>query len=45
MEWHENATEYYLGAEYTFKNKNELLPIPQREMDLCEQFEQNEGWK
>ena len=45
MDWHENATEYYLGAEYTFKNKNELLPIPQREMDLCEQFEQNQGWK
>ena len=45
MDWHETAPEYYIGALYTFKNKNELLPIPQREMDLCEQFEQNEGWK
>ena len=45
MDWHESAPEYYIGADYTKKNKNELLPIPQREMDLCEQFEQNQGWK
>ncbi len=29
---------------YTIEGKHELLPIPQREMDLCEQFEQNPGW-
>ena len=45
MEWHEMGPDYYIGAQYTFKNKNELLPIPQREMDLCEQFVQNQGWK
>lgn len=45
MEWHEMGPDYYVGAQYTFKNKNELLPIPQREMDLCEQFVQNQGWK
>lgn len=45
MDWHETGPDYYIGALYTFKNKNELLPIPQREMDLCEQFDQNVGWK
>ena len=45
MDWHEMGPDYYIGAQYTFKNKNELLPIPQREMDLCNQFVQNEGWK
>lgn len=45
MDWHETAPEYYIGVHYTYKNKNELLPIPQREMDLCDQFKQNQGWK
>ena len=45
MEWHELGPDYYIGAQYTFKGKNELLPIPQREMDLCPQFVQNPGWK
>ncbi|WP_347044826.1 hypothetical protein, partial [Bacteroides ovatus] len=30
--------------KYTEKNKHELLPIPQREKDLCIQFKQNPGW-
>lgn len=45
MDWHEMGPDYYMGAAYTFKNKNELLPIPQREMDLCPQYKQNDGWK
>ena len=45
MDWHEMGPDYFIGAEYTFKNKNELLPIPQREMDLCPQYKQNDGWK
>lgn len=45
MDWHETGPDYYIGVHYTYKKKNELLPIPQREMDLCEQFVQNDGWK
>ena len=29
---------------YTTKNKHELFPIPQREMDIMPQFEQNKNW-
>ncbi|MFD1629690.1 RagB/SusD family nutrient uptake outer membrane protein [Pseudopedobacter beijingensis] len=29
---------------YTKKNKHELFPIPQREMDIMPQFDQNQGW-
>ena len=28
----------------TQKGKHELMPIPQREMDLCTQFNQNPKW-
>lgn len=41
--WHESAPEYYKCQEYTRENKNELLPIPQREIDLTN-FRQNQGW-
>ena len=34
----------YVVYDYTEKRKHELMPIPQREMDLCTQFEQNPGW-
>ncbi len=42
--WHDQSQEYYKLASYTQKGKNELLPIPQRDMDLCPQFRQNPGW-
>lgn len=35
----------YVVQKYTVKGKHELMPIPQREMDLCTKFEQNPGWK
>lgn len=44
MLWDETGAEYYIAGQYTQKNKNELLPIPQREVDLCG-YKQNEGWK
>lgn len=34
----------YVVQKYTVKGKHELMPIPQREMDLCKQFKQNPGW-
>ena len=44
MSWHETAPDYFIAVDYTRKNKHELLPIPQREVDLCG-FSQNLGWK
>ena len=41
--WHSNAATYFLGGEYTQKGKHELLPIPQREIDLCG-YKQNPNW-
>ena len=43
-DWHDQAQSYYQIAQYTIKGKNELLPIPQRDKDLCSQFKQNPGW-
>ena len=42
--WHEEALDYYLVGEYTVKGKHELLPIPQRELDLMENCVQNPNW-
>lgn len=42
--WDDSGPDYYLAGIYTQKGKHELLPIPQREMDLCPQFKQNPGW-
>ena len=44
VRWHENAPDYYRIIDYTIEGKNELLPIPQREMDLMNQYEQNPNW-
>ena len=41
--WHSNGYKYFLGGEYTKKGKHELLPIPQREIDLCG-YKQNPNW-
>ena len=42
LSWYSEAN--YVVQQYTVKDKHELLPIPQREMDLCKKFEQNKGW-
>ncbi len=41
--WEESAPQYFIGAQYTVKGKNELLPIPQRDIDLSG-FDQNPKW-
>lgn len=44
-EWWSGSDSYnYVIAKYTVKGKHELLPIPQREKDLCTQFKQNPNW-
>ena len=35
---------YNTAGRYTVFGKHELYPIPQRDMDLCEQFVQNPKW-
>lgn len=42
-DWYDRAQDYFIAGEYTTKNKHELLPIPQREVDLCG-YKQNPGW-
>lgn len=42
-DWSSNARSYFLGWNYTQEGKHELLPIPQREVDLCG-YTQNKGW-
>ena len=42
-DWYVNAQRYFIGGEYTVKGRHELLPIPQREIDLCG-YKQNPGW-
>ncbi len=42
--WHEAASSVYLISEYTVKGKHELLPIPQRDLDLMTQCSQNPNW-
>lgn len=44
VDWYSGGYGYYVCVDYTKKNKNELLPIPQQEMDICTQFDQNPGW-
>lgn len=41
--WHTNGYVYFLGGDCTKKGKHELLPIPQREIDLCG-YKQNPNW-
>jgi len=36
--------EYYLPAKYTVEGKHELQPIPQRELDLMPEYDQNPNW-
>lgn len=43
LDWWSSAN--YVVQKYTVKGKHELMPIPQREMDLCKKFVQNPGWK
>ena len=41
----EKNKPFNTAGRYTKLGKHELLPIPQRDMDLCEQFVQNPGWE
>jgi hypothetical protein len=43
-QWHEQANNYYLVGQYTVKGKHELLPIPQRDLDLMTSCTQNPNW-
>ena len=42
--WHEQAPSLYLLADYTVEGKHELLPIPQRDLDLMTECDQNPNW-
>ena len=47
--WCDGASSYILAAQYTDyvdgeESKHNLQPIPQRELDLMTEFEQNPKW-
>ena len=42
--WQDKAVTCYLVGENTVKGKHELLPIPQRELDLMKKCVQNPNW-
>lgn len=44
VNWYTQGEDYYICLQYMKEGKNELLPIPQRELDMMKQFEQNPGW-
>lgn len=44
-DWHEQMPSLYIIADYTVKGRHEVLPIPQRDLDMMPQCRQNEGWK
>ena len=41
----EKNKPYNTAGRYTKLGKHELYPIPQHDMDLCEQFDQNPNWE
>lgn len=43
-DWYSDGPQYYIPADYTRKNKHELLPIPQRDVDLMPNYKQNPNW-
>ena len=42
VDWFSNAN--YTVARFTVEGRHELLPIPQRDLDLMTQCKQNPGW-
>lgn len=42
VQWYPEGN--FIAYTYTQKGKHELLPIPQRDLDLMKQFKQNPGW-
>lgn len=44
VDWYTNGAQYYICADFTRKDKHELLPIPQRDLDLLTAFKQNPNW-
>lgn len=45
VNWYSDGGNYYICASFTKKGKHELMPIPQRELDMMKQYNQNPYWK
>ena len=43
-QWHSDAPSVYAIAEHTVKGKHEIMPIPQRDLDLMTGCKQNPNW-
>jgi len=45
-DWHEQMPSLYIIADYTVKGRHEVLPIPQRDLDMMSVgCVQNDGWR
>ena len=42
VDWYSNAN--YAVSRYIIKGRHELLPIPQRDLDMMPKCKQNPGW-
>lgn len=45
VNWFSDGATYYICSSFTQEGKHELMPIPQRELDMMPQYKQNPGWK
>lgn len=45
VSWHEQMPSLYIISEYTVQGRHEVLPIPQRDLDMMPKCVQNEGWR
>ena len=44
VDWSATTKSSYLIYDYTREGRNELMPIPQTQLDLMPKFKQNPGW-
>ncbi len=45
VNWYSEGATYYICSEFTQEGKHELLPIPQRDLDLLPKYQQNPKWQ
>ena len=44
VDWSTTSKSSYLIYDYTREGRNELMPIPQTQLDIMPKFKQNPGW-
>lgn len=44
VDWSSTSKSSYIVFDYTREGRNELMPIPQTQLDIMPKFKQNPGW-